>query len=59
MSTTASRSSLERKFINFAVPVIGKAGAERVISLVDGLEELKDIRELTQALRGNGNQNPV
>jgi 2-methylcitrate dehydratase len=54
-----SPSSLERKFINFAVPVVGKAGAERVMSLVDGLEELKDVRELTTALRGSGKQNPV
>jgi 2-methylcitrate dehydratase len=54
-----SRSSLERKFMNFAVAVVGKAGAERVVSLVNGLEELKDVRELTQALRGSGKQNPV
>jgi 2-methylcitrate dehydratase len=54
-----SRTSLERKFMNFAVPVVGKAGAERVMLLVDGLEELKDVRELSQALRGSGKQNPV
>ena len=54
-----SRSSLERKFMNFAVPVVGKAGAERVMSAVDGLEELKDVRELTRALRGSGKQNPA
>jgi 2-methylcitrate dehydratase len=54
-----SRSSLERKFMNFAVPVVGKAGAERVMSLVDGLEELKDVRELTQALKGAGKPNPT
>jgi 2-methylcitrate dehydratase len=54
-----SRSSLERKFMNFAVPVIGKTGAERVASLVDGLEELKDVQELTRALRGSGKQNPA
>jgi 2-methylcitrate dehydratase len=54
-----SRSSLERKFLNFAVPVVGKAGAERVISLVDGLEDLSDIRELTRALGGPGKQNPT
>jgi 2-methylcitrate dehydratase len=54
-----SRPSLERKFMNFAVPVVGKAGAQRVISLVDGLEELKDVRELTQALKGAGKPNPI
>ncbi|MGY3691803.1 2-methylcitrate dehydratase [Bradyrhizobium sp. USDA 3240] len=53
-----SRSSLERKFMNLAVPVVGKAGAERVASLVDGLEELKDVRELARALKGSGQQNP-
>jgi 2-methylcitrate dehydratase len=52
-----SRSSLEQKFMNFAVPVVGKAGAKRVMALVDGLEELKDIRELTRALKGSGKQN--
>src|SRR4029078_8665120 len=53
-----SRLSLERKFMNFAIPVVSQTGAERVVSLVDGLEELKDVRELTQALRGTGKQNP-
>jgi 2-methylcitrate dehydratase len=53
-----SRSSLQRKFMNLAVPVVGKAGAERVMSLVDGLEELTDVRELTRSLRGSGKQNP-
>jgi 2-methylcitrate dehydratase len=54
-----SRSSLERKFMNLAVPVVGMAGAERVVSLVDSLEELKDVRELTRVLRGSGKQNPA
>jgi 2-methylcitrate dehydratase len=54
-----SRASLERKFTNFAVPVVSKVGAERVVSLVDGLEELKDVGELTRALRGAGKQNPA
>lgn len=54
-----SRSSLERKFTNFAIPVVGKTGAARVMSLVDGLEELKDVRELAQALVGTGRQTPV
>ena len=38
-----SRSSLERNFKNLAVAVVGKAGAERVISVVASLEELKDV----------------
>ncbi|WP_426611284.1 MmgE/PrpD family protein [Bradyrhizobium sp. McL0616] len=54
-----SRSSLERKFMNFAVPVVSKAGAERIISLVNNLEELKDVRELTGALKGAGKPNPT
>jgi 2-methylcitrate dehydratase len=54
-----SRSSLERKFMNFAVPVVSKAGAERVVSMVDGLEDLKDVRDLTRLLRGTGKQNPT
>jgi 2-methylcitrate dehydratase len=45
--------------MNFAVPVVGKSGAERVVSLVDGLEELNDVRELTRVLRGSGKQNPT
>jgi 2-methylcitrate dehydratase len=54
-----SRASLERKFVNFAVPVVSKAGAERVLSLVDGLEKLKDVRELTAALKASGKQKPA
>jgi 2-methylcitrate dehydratase len=54
-----SRASLERKFTNFAVQVVSNVGAERVVSLVDGLEELKDVGELTRALRGAGSQKPA
>ncbi|PDT72475.1 MmgE/PrpD family protein [Bradyrhizobium sp. C9] len=54
-----SRASLERKFMNFAVPVVGKAVGESVMSLVDGIEDLRDVRELTRALRGMGKQNPA
>jgi 2-methylcitrate dehydratase len=36
-----------------------KTDAEHIISIVDGLEDLKDVRELTRALRGSGRQNPV
>jgi 2-methylcitrate dehydratase len=53
-----SQPSLERKFTNFAVPVIGIPGAERVASIVGSLEELKDVRELTQILKASGKQNP-
>jgi 2-methylcitrate dehydratase len=49
-----SRSSLERNFKNLAVAVVGKAGAERVISVVASLEELKDVRELTQVMSAAG-----
>lgn len=54
-----SRSSLERKFLNFAVPVVGKPGAERVMSLINDIEQLSDVRELTRALGGAGKQNPT
>jgi 2-methylcitrate dehydratase len=54
-----SRSSLERKFMNFAIPVVGKAGAERVASMVDDLEDLKDVGDLTRLLRATGKQNPT
>src|SRR6476646_8707267 len=49
-----SRSSLERTVTNFAVTVVGRAGAERVVAMVNGLDELSDVRELTQSLRGSG-----
>jgi 2-methylcitrate dehydratase len=54
-----SRASLEGKFMNFSIPVVGKAGAEQVVSLVGGLEDLKDVRELTRILKGSGKQNPA
>jgi 2-methylcitrate dehydratase len=54
-----SRASLERKFTNFATPVIGNEGAKRIVALVDNLADLKSIRELTRALRGMGKQNPT
>ncbi|WP_407184608.1 MmgE/PrpD family protein [Bradyrhizobium centrosematis] len=53
-----SDSSLEHKFLNFAVPVVGKAGAQHVMSLVNDIEHLSDVRELTRALGGPGKQNP-
>jgi 2-methylcitrate dehydratase len=54
-----SRASLERKFNNFAIPLIGAQGAERIISLIDGLDELKDVRQLTHLFRGSGKKNPT
>ncbi|WP_181769572.1 MmgE/PrpD family protein [Bradyrhizobium sp. UNPA324] len=53
-----ARASLERKFMNFAVPVVGKAAGERVMSLVDGIEDLSNVQELTQELKGMGKQDP-
>jgi 2-methylcitrate dehydratase len=43
--------ALEHKFRQFAEPVLGAAGSGNVIALVDHLEEVKDIRALTEALR--------
>jgi 2-methylcitrate dehydratase len=54
-----SRASLERKFTNFAVPVVGAAAAARIISLVDALDEVRDIRQLTAEIKGAGKQNPT
>lgn len=54
-----SRASLEQKFVNLARPVLGEAGAARVIALVDRLDRLDDVRELTQALKGSGVQTGV
>jgi 2-methylcitrate dehydratase len=45
--------------MNFAVPVVGKAAGERAMSLIDGIEDLKNVQELTQGLRGMGKQNPA
>ncbi|MCG2632561.1 MmgE/PrpD family protein [Bradyrhizobium sp. WYCCWR 13023] len=53
-----SRESLERKFMSFAVPVVGKAAGERIMSLVAGIEDLKNVQELTRELKGTGKQNP-
>ena len=46
-----SRASLERKFMTFAVPVLGAEGARTLVSLVDRLEDLPDLRPLARALR--------
>ena len=49
-----SRASLERKFRQFAVPVLGEAGARKVMALVDKLEEVEDVRTFAQALHSRG-----
>ena len=54
-----SRTSLERKFTNFAIPVVGSATAARIVSLVDGLDDQTDVHQLTEALKGAGRQNPT
>lgn len=51
-----SQTSLERKFSNFAIPVLGNAGATKVLELVNSLEDLKDVKTLTSALRASGKQ---
>jgi 2-methylcitrate dehydratase len=48
-----SRPSLERKFRQFADPVLGEAGSRKVIAFVDNIEEVKDVRMFTEALRGH------
>jgi len=47
-----SRPALEHKFNEFAVRALGKEGAAKVLALVDRLDEIADVRELTAALRG-------
>jgi 2-methylcitrate dehydratase len=46
-----SRASLEGKFRDNAVPVLGAARASRIIDLVRRLEDLPDVRTFTRALR--------
>ncbi len=45
--------------MNFAIPVVGTATAARIMSLVDGLDDLKDVRQLTEVIKGPGKQNPT
>ena len=47
-----SRAALEHKFRTLAAPVLGEAGAGKVLALVDRLEELADLQPFTAALRG-------
>jgi hypothetical protein len=51
-----STTSLECKFKKFAIPVIGSAAAEQIVSLVNGLDHLPDTRELTHSAKGEGKQ---
>jgi 2-methylcitrate dehydratase len=46
-----SRPALENKFRQFAEPVLGEAGSRKVIAFVDNIEEVKDVRMFTEALR--------
>jgi 2-methylcitrate dehydratase len=45
-----SAASLEHKFLKLSTPVLGEAGARKVIALVDKLEEV-DARTFGAALR--------
>jgi 2-methylcitrate dehydratase len=47
-----SRAALEHKFKTLAVPVLGEAGAGKVLALIDRLDELPDLQPFTAALRG-------
>jgi 2-methylcitrate dehydratase len=46
-----SRPALESKFHQFADPVIGNAGAKKLMAMVDGLDQIKDVRTFTQLMR--------
>jgi 2-methylcitrate dehydratase len=54
-----SRESLERKFTNFAIPVVGASTAKRIAASVDGLDTLKDVRQLMPLLKGAGKKRPA
>ena len=49
-----SRGALEHKFMLFTAPVLGDARARRIVSLVDELDQIADVRTFTAALRGDG-----
>jgi 2-methylcitrate dehydratase PrpD len=48
---TPTDEDIERKFRLIAVPVLGKAKAEKVVTLVRELEKLRDVRELVELLK--------
>ena len=47
-----SRTALEHKFSTLAAPVLGDAGAGKVLEAIDRLEQLPDLQTFTAALRG-------
>ncbi len=49
-----SPSALDHKFHQFADPVLGEAGAKKLISLVNSVEDVKDVRALTEVMRRRG-----
>ena len=48
---TPTDEDIERKFRLIAVPVLGKAKADKVIALVRELEKLRDVGELVELLK--------
>lgn len=46
-----SRSELEAKFVRLAAPVVGEAQAQEILSMVERLDELPDIRQLIELMR--------
>ena len=50
-SRPLSRQALENKFRQFADPVIGEDRGKKLMALVDRLEQIKDVRTLTRAMR--------
>ncbi|MFM7066487.1 MAG: MmgE/PrpD family protein [Gammaproteobacteria bacterium] len=49
-SLRAQRAQIEEKFLDSAVPLLGKAKAERVLEVVADIVELPSMRELTRLL---------
>jgi 2-methylcitrate dehydratase len=54
-----SQASLDRKFMNFAVPVVGSSAAERIVALVKNLDHLADVSQLMSEFKGSGKQAPT
>lgn len=53
-----SEAELVSKFMTLATPVLGKEGAEQILAMIQGLEKLGDIRELS-ALLNKAARQPV